>query len=189
MNRFHFVADHQHAFEVKRLCQAVEVSRSSFYAWCAAAPARAERVVADAELAERIRTVQDPKTGGDPAYGAPRVTAELNDGVPAEDRVITGESRTAQRVAFGQLIETGMLSPGATLTDRQRRHKARVRADGSLALECGQQKGRAGSIHQLGAAVQGLPSCNGWTFWHVETASKLVPLDHMREAYRTRLSA
>ena len=87
MNRFQFVADHQHAFEVKRLCQAVEVSRSSFYAWCAAAPARAERVVADAELAERIRTVQDPKTGGDPAYGAPRVTAELNDGVPAEDRV------------------------------------------------------------------------------------------------------
>ena len=87
MNRFQFVADHQHAFEVKRLCQAVEVSRSSFYAWCAAAPARAERVVADAELAERIRTVQDPKTGGDPAYGAPRVTAELNDGVPAEERV------------------------------------------------------------------------------------------------------
>ena len=85
MNRFQFVADHQHAFEVKRLCQAVEVSRSSFYAWCAAAPARAERVVADAELAERIRTVQDPKTGGDPAYGAPRVTAELNDGVPAEE--------------------------------------------------------------------------------------------------------
>ena len=38
MNRFQFVADHQHAFEVKRLCQAVEVSRSSFYAWCAAAP-------------------------------------------------------------------------------------------------------------------------------------------------------
>ena len=76
MNRFQFVADHQHAFEVKRLCQAVEVSRSSFYAWCAAAPARAERVVADAELAERIRTVQDPKTGGDPAYGAPRVTAD-----------------------------------------------------------------------------------------------------------------
>lgn len=87
MNRFQFVADHQHALEVKRLCQAVEVSRSSVYAWCAAAPARAERVVTDAELAERIRTVQDPKTGGDPAYGAPRVTAELNDGVPAQDRV------------------------------------------------------------------------------------------------------
>ncbi len=109
--------------------------------------------------------------------------------LPAEDRVITGESRTAPRVAFGQLVETGLLSPGATLTDRQRRHRARVRADGSLALEGGLQKGRAGSIHQLGAAVQGLPSCNGWTFWHVETASRLVPLDQMREAYRARAGA
>jgi hypothetical protein len=31
-------------------------------------------------LAGRIRTVQDPAQGGDRAYGAPRVTAELNDG-------------------------------------------------------------------------------------------------------------
>ena len=87
MNRFQFVADHQHAYMVKRLCAAVQVARSSFYAWVEAAPARAERAAADAELAERIRTVQDPKQGGDRAYGAPRVTAELNDGVPAEDRV------------------------------------------------------------------------------------------------------
>jgi hypothetical protein len=72
---------------VKRLCQAVEVSRSSFYAWCAATPGRAERAAADAELADRIRIVQDPKAGGDPAYGAPRVTAELNDGVPQDQRV------------------------------------------------------------------------------------------------------
>ncbi len=103
----------------------------------------------------------------------------------AEDRVITGEARTAPRVAFGALVETGMLSPGATLTDRQRRHRARVRPDGSLALE----SGRAGSIHQLGAAVQGLPSCNGWTFWHVENRGRLVPLDQMREDYRARTSA
>ena len=72
------------------------------------------------------------------------------------------------------------------LTDRQRRHRARVRADGSLALEGGQQIGRSGSIHQMGAAVQGLPSCNGWTFWHIESRGKLVPLDQMRETYRAR---
>ena len=87
MNRFQFVADHQHAYTVKRLCQAVEIARSSFYAWQEAGPARAVRAAADAELAQRIRTVQDPKAGGDPAYGAPRVTAELNDGVPVADRV------------------------------------------------------------------------------------------------------
>ncbi len=83
MTRFQFVADHRDAFEVKRLCQTVEVSRSSFYAWEAAAPARAARAAADAELAERIRTVH----AADRAYGAPRVTAELNDGAPPGERV------------------------------------------------------------------------------------------------------
>ena len=37
MSRFQFVADHRDAFEVKSLCEVVEVARSSFYAWCAAA--------------------------------------------------------------------------------------------------------------------------------------------------------
>jgi modification methylase len=102
------------------------------------------------------------------------------------DRAITGEARAAPRIPFGVLVETGLLAPGAMLTDRQKRHRARVRADGSLALEGGPQLGRAGSIHQLGAAVQGLPSCNGWTFWHVEKRGHLVPLDQMREAYRAQ---
>ena len=83
MSRFRFVADHRDAFEVKRLCEVIEVNRSSFYAWDAAAPARAERAAADAELAERIRVVHE----ADKAYGAPRVTAELNDGAPSESRV------------------------------------------------------------------------------------------------------
>lgn len=87
MSRFQFVADHRDAFEVKRLCEVVEVNRSSFYAWEAAAPARAERSGADEALADRIRVVQDPAAGGDRAYGAPRVTAELNDGAPAAERV------------------------------------------------------------------------------------------------------
>ncbi|MCU1691892.1 MAG: transposase [Frankiales bacterium] len=87
MSRFQFVADHRDAFEVKRLCQGVEVCRSAYYAWEKAAPSRAERVAADAVLAAQIKVVQDPKQGGDRAYGAPRVTAELNDGVAPEDRV------------------------------------------------------------------------------------------------------
>jgi hypothetical protein len=76
VSRFQFVADHRDSFEVKRLCEVIEVNRSSFYAWEAAAPVRAQRATADAELAERIRVVHET----DKAYGAPRVTAELNDG-------------------------------------------------------------------------------------------------------------
>ena len=81
MTRFQFVADHRDAFEVKRMCEVIEVNRSSFYAWDAAAEGRSARAQADERLASRIRAVQDPAQGGDKAYGAPRVTAELNDGV------------------------------------------------------------------------------------------------------------
>ena len=52
------------------------------------------------------------------------------------------------------------------LTDERRRHRAIVRADGSLALGS-----IVGSIHKVGALAQGLPACNGWTFWHFERAA------------------
>ena len=83
MTRFQFVADHQDAFEVKRLCELVEIERSSYYAWKAAGPGREARAVADAELAERIRAIH----AEDNTIGAPRATADLNDGVPAGERV------------------------------------------------------------------------------------------------------
>lgn len=87
MSRFQFVADNSATYAgrggVKRLCELVEVTRSSFYAWLAGAPARAERAAADAVLAERIRAVH----AEDNTCGAPRITAELNDGKPAEERV------------------------------------------------------------------------------------------------------
>ncbi|GMA18378.1 hypothetical protein GCM10025862_03990 [Arsenicicoccus piscis] len=67
MSRFQFVADHCATFEVKRLCELVEIERSSYYAWVKAGPAREERARADAELAERIRAVHQ----GDKTYGAP----------------------------------------------------------------------------------------------------------------------
>lgn len=87
MNRFQFVEDHKDAWGVKRLCEVVEIARSSFYAWLAAAPGRAAKAAADAVLAARIRVLQDPGLGGDRAYGAPRITADLNEDVPTGRRV------------------------------------------------------------------------------------------------------
>ncbi len=87
MNRFQFVQDHKDAYGVKRLCQVIEIARSSFYAWLAAAPGRAARAAADAALAGRIRVLQDPAQGGDRASGAPRITADLNEGTAECERV------------------------------------------------------------------------------------------------------
>jgi len=83
VSRFQFVADHCATYPVKRLCQLLEVRRSSFYAWRAGAPARAQRAASDAELEARIRKVH----AADNTVGAPRITAELNDGAKEGERV------------------------------------------------------------------------------------------------------
>ena len=87
----------------------------------------------------------------------------------------TPTRRESPRVPFGSLVERGLLLPGTKLTDKMRRIEATISADATL--QCGPHRG---SIHQVGAAVQNAPSCNGWTFWHVERDGALVPLDHFR---------
>jgi len=47
-----------------------------------------------------------------------------------------------------------------------------VRADGTLA-----SGNDAGSIHRVGARVQGLDACNGWTFWHYADGAELKPIE------------
>jgi modification methylase len=84
----------------------------------------------------------------------------------------------APKVAFGTLIETGWIVPGAVLTDKKRRMSATVRTDGSLLSGT-----ETGSIHGLGAKLQGAPSCNGWSFWHIEHEGELKPIDALRQLY------
>ncbi len=87
--------------------------------------------------------------------------------------------KSAPRVAFGQLVEAGYLTPGVMLYDKQRRYQAEVRADGSLS--CGIHNG---SIHKVGAGVQDAPSCNGWTYWHYEGVDgAMKPVDDLRQTY------
>ena len=69
------------------------------------------------------------------------------------------------------------------ISDERRRHKALVRPDGTLAL------GPAvGSIHKIGALAQGLPACNGWTYWHAERKGRLVSIDAFRTEVRAALA-
>ncbi|WP_425442977.1 site-specific DNA-methyltransferase [Sphingomonas guangdongensis] len=106
-----------------------------------------------------------------------RIAAAL----PLDESALTTmqSPKAAPKVAFGTLVETGYLEPGTVLIDARRRFSATVRADGSLASACGQ----AGSIHKLGATLQGAPACNGWTFWHHEAQGTLQPIDTIRQTY------
>ena len=100
--------------------------------------------------------------------------------MPAEDDLLTIDSkREARRVPFGNLVERGLLRPGELLFDQRRRWAARVRADGTVI-----SAEHRGSIHFVGAQVQGAPACNGWAFWYVERNGNLVPIEHYRQQLR-----
>lgn len=100
--------------------------------------------------------------------------------LPLDESALTTmqSPKAAPKVAFGTLIETGWIAPGVVLTDKKRRMKATVRADGSLIAGTDN-----GSIHGLGAKLQGAPSCNGWSFWHIEHEGQLKPIDAIRQLY------
>jgi modification methylase len=91
--------------------------------------------------------------------------------------------REAARVPFGALVERGLLKPGAILSDSKNKHRAKIYADGTVMAQNRLQPTR-GSIHKVGAEVQGAPSCNGWTFWHYSENGKNIPIDNLREMIR-----
>jgi len=108
---------------------------------------------------------------------------------PADPSVLdTLSKRQAPRVPFGWVVERGMLQPGDRLFDTQRRYVAKVRADGTL-IASNSEGDHAGSIHRVGAALQGAPSCNGWTFWHFEAQrDRLAPIDLLRQKIRAEMA-
>ena len=97
---------------------------------------------------------------------------------------ITGSKRNEPRVPFGQVVERGMLRPGEALFSIGNRFKATVRADGTLI-----GNDVKGSIHQVGAHLEGAPSCNGWTYWHFKRDGKMVPIDILRQQIRAEMEA
>ena len=100
------------------------------------------------------------------------------------DAIAVSTSKRAEpRVPFGQLVERGMLRPGENLYSMNNRHIAKVRADGTLVGDACK-----GSIHQVGAALEGAPSCNGWTYWCYKKDGKHVSIDSLRQQIRAELA-
>ena len=94
----------------------------------------------------------------------------------------TPGKRDEPKVPFASLLEAGLIQVGEVLHDPRRRHAARVRADGQII-----SAEHRGSIHSVGAAVQGAASCNGWTFWNVEREGLLCPIDVLRQQIRAAM--
>ncbi|MCG8356646.1 MAG: site-specific DNA-methyltransferase [Kiloniellales bacterium] len=103
--------------------------------------------------------------------------------VAERDLVATPSKRDAPRIPFGWLVERGLLEPGTLLYGPGRRWTAKVRADGTLITS-----DFKGSIHKVGAHVQGAPACNGWQFWNLDVEGRLVPIDMLRQKLRAELN-
>lgn len=97
---------------------------------------------------------------------------------------VSTSKRAEPRVPFGQLVERGMLRPGEMLHSLNGRHRAKIRADGTLIAHDAR-----GSIHQVGAALEGAPSCNGWTYWCFRKEGKNIPIDLLRQQIRAEMQA
>ena len=97
---------------------------------------------------------------------------------------VTKSKRAEPRIPFGWVVERGLLPVGTVLHGTRKTQTAKVRADGTLVTS-----NASGSIHQMGAHVQGLDACNGWTFWQFQLPNgQMAPIDVLRQQLRAGLS-
>lgn len=114
-------------------------------------------------------------------YAQARIDA-ITDIADTQD-LVTPAKREEPRVPFGSVLERGLIRPGTYLYDERQRYRARVTADATLVAEAREGEIR-GSIHKVGAMIQGLPACNGWTFWYIKQGRDLMPIDTLRQRIR-----
>lgn len=104
---------------------------------------------------------------------------------PVENEICLefSEKKRQPRIPFGAVVERGLLNPGDMLYDATKKHCAAVRSDGTIKSEK-----MEGSIHQVGAAAQNAPACNGWVYWYFEDKKRgLVSIDELRQKVRGEL--
>ncbi len=104
------------------------------------------------------------------------------DALPPGAIAEVADKRSERRIPFAAIVEAGLVRAGEILVDERKRHAAMVRADGTVSIGA-----VTGSIHKIGALVQGLPACNGWEFWHFKRGGRYEPIDALRSLVRASL--
>jgi len=106
--------------------------------------------------------------------------ASVDPGPDSDELYFFPSRRDRPRVAFGKLLEVGLIQPGQILYFGKKNGKtARVRADGQI--KCGKI---VGSIHQVARSLMNDSPCNGWDNWlYEDKAGERKPLEVLREAY------
>lgn len=121
------------------------------------------------------------KEAGYVALAQERIEA-VQAGMFTDDVYRFENKRALPRIAFGALVERGLLQPGQTLYFGKGGHvTATILANGQI-----KHNGSTGSIHEVGRAIQNAP-CNGWEHWYYfdDATQVLAPIDKLREIVRT----
>ena len=98
----------------------------------------------------------------------------------------TKSLKTEPRVPFGWIVERGLINPGEIIFDYRRKYHAKVRVDGTL-ITTSLNTPIVGSIHKVGAEVQGAQACNGWTFWHFDAKDGPISINVLRQQLRAEM--
>ena len=136
------------------------------------------------KLGRRFIGIEREETYADVARKRIRSVKPIHD----HDLLAMPTKRAAVKVPFGALLESGMIKPGETLVSPKGNWRVRVRADGSLIHDNDGGVAISGSIHSLGAKLQGRESCNGWSFWRLERKNTSVPIEDLRIEMRQRMA-
>jgi len=94
---------------------------------------------------------------------------------------LASKARSAPRVAFSALVESGYVQPGQKLYfARDVLRFAVIKPDARLRTADGFE----GSIHQAGSHYMNGAPCNGWDHWYLQENGAYKSLDEVREEYR-----
>ena len=113
-----------------------------------------------------------------------KLAKERIDAIPQpsfnEEAFALPEKRAQPRIAFGAVLEHGLLKPGQTLYfGKTGKVKAKILANGQI-----KYNGSTGSIHAVAKTLQNAP-CNGWEHWYyLDERGERVVINKLREKVR-----
>jgi transposase InsO family protein len=86
--KYQFIENHRSAFAAEKMCLALKISKSGYYAW--RVRSKSTRNLANEKLDHHIRIIYEQSKG---TYGSPRITEELN-----KQEIACSENRVAARM-------------------------------------------------------------------------------------------
>ena len=91
--KYQFIDKYRSEFAVERMCRALKISKSGYYAW--KVRPKSKRALENEKLDHHIKTIYRKNRGN---YGSPRITEALN-----KQNIVCSENRVAKRMRINDI--------------------------------------------------------------------------------------